>query len=137
MTATFTPSITSTSGFAGGDGSEGNPLSVVDTAAEASVTVTYANLSNTFVGGFSLDSQTLQPWTMQSTTCDGVDLDQITGSCTATFVISDWQADGEADLDLAQLVTASWRDAAGPPPSGAYADQTIAGLPVIYATVAP
>ena len=127
-------SITASSGFAGGQGSSLSPFSVNDDIDSATVTITFANAGLGEADGFSIDASTLPaPWSLQQTTCTNATLAANLGtgsSCDATFVITGWSGDGEADLDIGSFVTASWTDG-----TGANTAQTIDGFNVVFVVV--
>ena len=129
QSAIITPSATTASGFAGGDGTSGNPYQVQQAATAPTLTYTITNTGTVPATGFYIDGTASQGWTYSGcgTQQAPTTLDANSGSCTLTLTL-DPANQGAANLDLSTL-TMHWVDQDSP--SGQ--PQAINGM--VYANV--
>ena len=128
--AVITPSIVASTGFSAGDGSTTSPLAIEDDVSFGTITVAYTNSGASAATGFFVSDQLSGSWTLIASNCSAINLVADGGFCTVVYQLGNWPGDGEFDLDLADLTSASWND-----DTGFYSNQAIGGLDIVSALV--
>ena len=102
-------------GFAGGDGSPGNPYQIEQNAAAGIISITYSNTGSVPATDFYIGGSATG-WIVGDgcgTVANKITLAAINGSCTVTFTMSSTATTGADNLEISGL-TLYWNDQANP-----------------------